>query len=62
MIEWVPVLGEYYVLKFFSDMIYDRNHLVTVWYCKVAAWAEIVLYINDNQDIVVAHFYSLAHS
>ena len=55
----MPVLRQHDVFKVFRELVDNRHDLIAVRYGERAARAEIVLYVNHNEDVTVADCVSL---
>jgi hypothetical protein len=53
----MPVLGQHDMTEATDEAIDDRHHGIAVGDRKRAAGTEIVLYIDDQQHIVVANLH-----
>ena len=47
----MPVLSEYNVIKSGSKIVDDRDNTITTLYCKRAAWAKVILDVNNEKGI-----------
>ncbi len=59
MPRWMPILRQHDVFKVFRQLVDNRHDLITARYGKRAAGAEIVLYVNHDEDVTVADRVSL---
>ena len=59
MPRWMPILRQHDVLKVLRKLVDYRHDLIAVRHGKRAARAEIVLYVDDNEDVVVRDIVSL---
>jgi hypothetical protein len=50
----MPILGQHDMVEAFGKAIDDRHHGIAVGNGKRAAGAEIVLYVDNQQQIIVA--------
>src|SRR6267154_5673020 len=53
----VPILSKYYVIKFLRQPIYGRHNLIPIRHRKPAAWTEVVLDINHQQNVTILFYF-----
>ncbi len=58
----MPILRQHDVFKVLRKLIDYRHDLIAVWHGKRTARAEIVLYVHDNEDVIVRGYVSLGQS
>jgi hypothetical protein len=54
----VPVLGQHHELEAAAELVDERHHLVATRHREVAAGAEVVPHVDNQQDIRVRDFVS----
>ncbi len=55
----MPILCQHDIFKVFRQLVDDRHNLIAARHGKRAAGAEIVLYVDHDEDVTVADCVSL---
>ena len=61
MVGWMPVLGEHNVVEPLGQTIDHRNNFVPARHRQTSPRAEVILDVDDDQDVAMAHGNLLAH-
>jgi hypothetical protein len=61
MVGWMPILGKHDVVEPLGETIDRRNNFVTARHRQTSPRAEVILNVDDDQDVALAHGNLLAH-